>query len=258
MTEASSLLATGSLSAIRWEWDARACALPVFAGAGTAPLRENHFSRHFQLFAAKLSSRAVPRRRGGLCTPASGVLPLPGNRPIRPPGVRLPPLIMSCLGLGTALPPGRGDRAPPRQRPPRYPRPSTARRPVWACPPPGGAGSARPQGRLCLYPEIALSGPRSFACPSMIMTCPGSHRIRISGPAERVPVREEKLEGCEARVATLGKEKSIFWSRREEVSRNSPPWVEKYRSSGAVWRLRREKFPFSPSSSMRRQGRSRS
>gem|GEM_PF-5950397 len=121
--------------------------------------------------------------------------------------------------------------------------------------PPGGAGSARPQGRLCPYREIAPSGHRPLARPSMIMTCPGSHRIRISGPAERVPIREEKLERCEARVATLGKEKSIFWSRREEVSRNSPPpWVEKYRSSGAVWRLRREKFPFSPSGSMRRQG----
>jgi len=125
--------------------------------------------------------------------------------------------------------------------------------------PPGGAGSARPQGRLCPYREIAPSGQRPLACPSMIMTCPGLRRIRISGPAERVPVREEKLERCEARVATLGKEKSIFWSRREEVSRNSPPpWVEKCWSSGAVWRLRMEKFPFSPSGSMRRQGRSRS
>ena len=166
---------------------------------------------------------------------------------------------MKCLGIRTAVPCGRGDRVLPRQRPPRYPRPSTARRPVSACPPPGGAGSARPQGRLCPYREIAPSGQRPLACPSMIMTCPGLRRIRISGPAERVPVREEKLERCEARVATLGKEKSIFWSRREEVSRNSPPpWVEKCWSSGAVWRLRMEKFPFSPSGSMRRQGRSRS
>jgi hypothetical protein len=185
LAETCALLPTGSLSTIRWEWDARACALPVFAGAETAPLRDN-------------DPRAIP-----------------------------------------GLPP-QGDPSGPAH-------------------PPGGAGSARPQGRLCPYREIAPSGHRPFACPSMIMTCPGLRRIRISGPAERVPVREEKLEGCEARVATLGKEKSIFWSRREEVSRNSPPpWVEKYRSSGAVWRLRMEKFPFSPSGSMRRQGRSRS
>jgi len=38
----------------------------------------------------------------------------PGDHPIRPPNVRLPPMIMLCLGLRMALPRGRGDRAPPR------------------------------------------------------------------------------------------------------------------------------------------------
>jgi hypothetical protein len=41
LAETCALLPTGSLSTIRWEWDARACAPPVFAGAETAPLRDN-------------------------------------------------------------------------------------------------------------------------------------------------------------------------------------------------------------------------
>ena len=56
-------------------------------------------------------------RRGGLRTPANETLPPPGDRPIRPPGVPLPPMIMLCLGLRTASQCGRGDRAPPRKSP---------------------------------------------------------------------------------------------------------------------------------------------
>jgi len=85
LTEACSLLATGSLSAIRWEWDARACALPVFAGAETAPLRETRFSRHFRALAFRRPAlRLALRRRGGLCTPARKPRGWPRHVSIRP------------------------------------------------------------------------------------------------------------------------------------------------------------------------------
>jgi hypothetical protein len=74
------------------------------------------------------SSPAFPRkasppglaspRRGGLRTPVNETLVASEDRPIGPPGFRLPPMVMSCLGMSTALPRGRGDRAPPRKPPP--------------------------------------------------------------------------------------------------------------------------------------------
>ena len=56
-----------------------------------------------------------PPRRGGLRTPTGETLPPPGDRAIRPPGVRLPPMIMLCLGIGEASQRGRAERVPPRK-----------------------------------------------------------------------------------------------------------------------------------------------
>jgi hypothetical protein len=69
-------------------------------------------------FPARPSQLGWPSpRRGGLRTPANETLPPPRDRPIRPPGFRLPPMVVLCLGLRTALQCGRGDRAPPRESP---------------------------------------------------------------------------------------------------------------------------------------------
>ena len=61
--------------------------------------------------------RVLVSRRGGLRTPANEALLPPGDHPIRPPGVRLPPLIMLCLGLRPALQRGRTECVPPRKPP---------------------------------------------------------------------------------------------------------------------------------------------
>jgi hypothetical protein len=56
-------------------------------------------------------------RRGGLRTPAMRELASPEHVPSRPPGVRLPPMIMLCLGMGEASQCGRTECVPPRRRP---------------------------------------------------------------------------------------------------------------------------------------------
>ena len=56
-----------------------------------------------------------PPGRGGLCTPVSETSLLPGDRPIRPPGVPLLPMIMLCLGIGEALQRGRTECVPPKK-----------------------------------------------------------------------------------------------------------------------------------------------
>ena len=97
---------------------------------------------------------------------------------------------MTCLGLRPASPRGRGDRAPPRQRPPRYPRPSTARRPVWACPPPGGAGSARPQGNALASPWYAPARSPGVRSPfDDHALSPACARLCHAG-AETAPLRD--------------------------------------------------------------------
>ncbi len=59
--------------------------------AETAPLRENRLSRHFRAFPARRPAlRWAWSRRGGLRTPVNEALLPPGDRAIRPPGVRLP------------------------------------------------------------------------------------------------------------------------------------------------------------------------
>jgi len=95
-----------------------------------------------------------------------------------------------CLGLRTASRCGRGDRAPPK-KPPFAPSPAFPRKAIPpGLAPLGGAGSARPQGRLGLRPGIPPLGHRALVCPSMIMLCLGLRRARLCGRAERVPPRK--------------------------------------------------------------------
>jgi hypothetical protein len=67
-------------------------------------------------------SWATPPRRGGLRTPVrkaspqTTTLPRFGHGPFADPGVA-----MTCPGFGPARISGRGDRAPPKNLPPRYP-----------------------------------------------------------------------------------------------------------------------------------------
>jgi hypothetical protein len=90
----------------------------------------------------KSGLRAVPRfapatpsphrlaisRRGGLRTPVRDASVPPGDRPIRPPGVHMPPMIMLCPGLRPARIGGRTECVPPRKSPFAYlPGPSLAR-----------------------------------------------------------------------------------------------------------------------------------
>jgi len=100
-------------------------------------------------FPRKVSQPRLPPRRGGLRTPAkegiaaSTTLPLLGHRLLR-----LPPMIMLCLGSLPARISGRGDRAPPRKSPFALSPGLPPQGPLSLdSPPRGGAGSARPQGR---------------------------------------------------------------------------------------------------------------
>ena len=94
-------------------------------------------------------------RRGGLRTPAREASLPPRERPIRPRGVRSPPVIMLCLGLSTSLPCGRGDRVPPRKSA-FAPSPAPPRKAILACiAHRGGAGSARPRR----IPRVELGNP---------------------------------------------------------------------------------------------------
>jgi hypothetical protein len=94
---------------------------------GRAPPRESPFGHPGSYPVRQSLFGELPAWRGGLRTPASETSLSPGDRPIRPPGVPLPRMIMLCTGLRPAVLCGRGDRAPPRKPPPRHLRPSPAR-----------------------------------------------------------------------------------------------------------------------------------
>jgi hypothetical protein len=122
--------------------------MPSNPDAETAPLRENRLSRHFRAFPARRPAlRLAWSRRGGLRTPANEASLGARDRPARPPGVRLHPMTVLCLGLRTALQCGRGDRAPPRRLPRRHLRPFPARPSMLGLPPAEGrAPHARNDG----------------------------------------------------------------------------------------------------------------
>jgi hypothetical protein len=59
-------------------------------------------------------------------------------------------------------------------------------------PPRGGAGSARPQTRLCLHREIAPLGHRAFVCPRCLCYAPARIRPCHAG-ARSASLREDRL-----------------------------------------------------------------
>jgi hypothetical protein len=146
---------------IGWKWNASAFAGPLDADARSAPLRENRLSRHLGALPVRrpVLGLASPRR-GGLRTPASETSLSPRDGSIRPPSVPLPLMIMICLALRTAVPRGRGDRAPPRKPPSALsPGLSPVGHLISERPRRGGAGSARPRRRHNAKPKIGAFWP---------------------------------------------------------------------------------------------------
>ena len=130
------------------------------------PPRKPPFTPSLGLPTQPHSRRLAVWGRGGLRTPASGVLPLPWDRPIGPPNVRLPPMIMLCLGSLPARISGRGDRAPPRRLPRRHLRPFPARPSVPGPPPPEGrAPHARWEGLRLTEARVLLATGSSSTHP---------------------------------------------------------------------------------------------
>ena len=135
---------------------------------------------------------SAPPGRGGLRTPASGVLPLPGNRPIRPPGVHLPPVIMICLGLRTALQCGRTECVPPRKPLSALSQglPRKATRVAVGLLAEGRAPHARKDG-ITLTRISPPSDHLALANSSVTMPCPGLHQAFPRGRAKRIPPSRE-------------------------------------------------------------------
>jgi hypothetical protein len=143
---------------------------------------------HLALKPLALIVRVPVSRRGGLCTPVSGVLPLPVDRPSRPPAYhqRTGANDMPRLAYGLAT----------RTRRPR-PSENTDLRVMPGFSPQGhpssddqsggGAGSARPQGRHNANRNVPPFGHRPLANSSAIMTRSGLRPARIRGRGDRVP-----------------------------------------------------------------------
>jgi len=137
---------------------------------------------------------AWPFRGGGLCTPANEASPPPGDRPIGPPGARLPPMIMLCLGLPPALQRGRTECVPPRK-------PSFA--PFPGLPPLGHASLDGPpaEGRALHARDDRITptqmfppfGHRPVANSSIIATWLGSPPALPPGRGDRAPPRKSPL-----------------------------------------------------------------
>ena len=164
--------------------------------AQSASLRENRLSPHLGPFPARPSRLGSPiRRRGGLRTPASETSLSPGDRPIRPPGVPLPRMIMLCFGLRLGSECGRTECVPPRKAPPGHLRPSPQGHLTSASSRRGGAGSARPEGRHTANPNVA-----SY--------CPPVHRKRTGGNAmprlaHGLPTRTRRARPSEKTATTV-------------------------------------------------------
>jgi hypothetical protein len=95
---------------------------------------------HLALKPLALLVRVPVSRRGGLRTPAMAPSLHRGMSPVGHRVIGNHPVGMKSLGLRTALPPGRGDRAPPR-KPPLTLSPGSPARPScpgWPSPRRGG------------------------------------------------------------------------------------------------------------------------
>jgi hypothetical protein len=121
------------------------------------------------------SSARLPRR-GGLRTAANETLLPPGDRSIRPPGVHLPPVIMICLGLRTALQCGRTECVPPRKPLSALPQglPRKATRVAVGLVAEGRAPHARKDG-ITLTRISPPCDHRAVANEPVTVTCPGLH-----------------------------------------------------------------------------------
>ena len=96
-------------------------------GLASSPYSRTHRVRPSEKTALRVISGFAPvrpsrvrlasPRRGGLRTPSNKASLAPRDRPIGPPGVHLPPMIMLCPGLRPALPRGRTECVPPRKPP---------------------------------------------------------------------------------------------------------------------------------------------
>jgi len=137
---------------------------------------------------------AIPRR-GGSARPRKRLRFRPGDRPIRPPGFRLPPndYVMPRLASGLTT---RTHRVRPSEKTTLRVIPEFS---PWgnltlACPPHGGAGSARPLGNALVSPWYApVRSPASRLLPAP-HGMPGlvygpTTRARRPRPSEKITFR---------------------------------------------------------------------
>ena len=132
-------------------------------------------------------------RRGGLRTPVRMTRASLRRGPVRPPALRLPPMIILCLALRPALPCGRGDRAPPRKPPlassPALPRKAILARTVhpWR----GGLRTPVRMTRASL--RHGPVRPPALRLPPMIMLCLALRPALPCGRGDRAPPRKTPL-----------------------------------------------------------------
>jgi hypothetical protein len=169
--------------------------LAPLGGAGSARPHGNALASPWHV-PARSSVLANPPRRGGLRTPATTAQrQLRRCLPLATGSSSTHVVEMKCLGLRTALPPGRGDRAPPRKSllalSPGFPRQAISPRSVH---PPGGAGSARPQCRhnanriaLPLRPPASRLPVDRHTIPSPASSL--ATRTRRPRPSEKITLR---------------------------------------------------------------------
>ena len=129
-----------------------------------------------------VEGRALHARMGGYA--------FTGGSPPGPPGVPLPRMIMSCLGLRLALQRGRTECVPPRKTLSALSQglPRKAILP-GLIPLEGRALHARMR-MPWLHPGMPPLGHRLLANTSAIMTCPGLRPALDLGRAERIPPRK--------------------------------------------------------------------
>jgi len=114
----------------------------------------------------------------------------PGHVSIRPPGVRSPFGDHAIPGLAYGLA-TRARRPRPSEKTPSASSPTFPRTAIHAgLVPPGGAGSARPEGRPGPHRGISLSGPGPLAWPSRLMKCLGKGTAFRCGRTECAPPRK--------------------------------------------------------------------
>jgi hypothetical protein len=168
---------------------------PYHADAQSASLREKRLSRHPRAFPRKaMRPRLAPPRRGGLRTPTrKAQRQLQRCLPLATGLSSTYPVGMECHGLRTALPPGRGDRAPPRKTPfapsPGSPRKATS---PWLAPWRGGLRTPVTTTQRQLQRCLLLATGSSFAPNEYVIfrLASGPHlRTRRPRPSEKTASR---------------------------------------------------------------------